>query len=155
MKLLFSFLIVIIALPSCSVEWTDHEKEKIMKDCKMAALRYGFTDADKHCDCVLRNIINRYPNPNQFENMEMGEFGEIVAECQGRELSTRIIWPDNTKKAFVDSCISLARFQNKQQPEVYCNCILDEIIHRYPTDDSVAGFKQSEILQIGAGCEVK
>jgi len=136
----------------CTVEWSEKEKAKIKTDCLLGAARYGFTDAEKHCDCVVRTILNRYPSPNQFENMEIGEFGAIVSECQGRELSTRIIWPENTQKAFIDSCISMAKGQKNEKPEVYCHCVLDEIIRRYPTDDSIAGFNPKEMAEIGIGC---
>lgn len=138
---------------SCQAEWTQYEKDKIKADCKLAAEKYGFTDPEAHCDCVLRKIINRYPNPNQFENMEMGEFGQIVNECQGQEMSTRIIWPEKTQKAFLDSCTSMAKTINKKAPEQYCKCVLDEIIRRYPTNDSMGAVTPSEMRQISQGCE--
>ena len=148
-------IVCFIFFSACTVEWTEKEKEKVRRDCMLAADRFGFTDKDKHCDCVVRSVLNRYPSPNQFENMEMGEFGEIVAECQGREMSTRIIWPEKTQKAFVDSCISMAKSENKKEPENYCHCVLDELIRKYPTDDSLAGFSQKEMEQIGKMCERK
>jgi len=135
------------------VEWEENEKQKILNDCRLAAAKYGFTDPEKHCDCVLRTIINRYPSPNQFENMEMGEFGEIVGECQGKEMSTRIIWPEKTQKAFIDSCLSMAKAVKKSNPEKYCKCVLDEIIAKYPTNDSIAGFKPTELYEIGIRCD--
>jgi hypothetical protein len=68
-------------------------------------------------------------------------------------MSTRVIWPEKTQKAFVDSCISMAKGQNKKAPENYCNCVLDELINKYPTDDSLAGFSQREMEEIGKMCE--
>jgi hypothetical protein len=150
-KLILAFILA--ALGSCKAEWSDHEKERILADCRLAAEKYGFTEPEKHCDCVLRTIINRYPNPNQFENMEMGEFGEIVNQCQGQEMSTRIIWPERTQKAFVDSCISMMKGQGNSNPKAYCTCVLEEIIQRYPTNDSIAGIKPSELAEIGRACE--
>ena len=138
---------------ACKAEWSQHEKDKIITDCKMAAERYGFTDPDAHCDCVLRKIINRYPNPNQFENMEMGEFGQIVNECQGQDMSTRIIWPEKTQKAFIDSCSSMATALKMKDPEKYCTCVLDEMIRRYPTNDSISRITPREMKEIGSGCE--
>ncbi len=148
----FIFNIFLIFL-SCKAEWTQNEKDKIKADCMLAAERYGFTDPVAHCDCVLRKIINRYPNPNQFENMEMGEFGQIVNECQGQEMSTRIIWPEKTQKAFVDSCTSMAKSQRKKAPDQYCRCVLEEIIRRYPTNDSIGAVGPTEMKEIGIGCE--
>jgi len=149
----YSLSFILILVFSCKAEWSQREKDKIKADCMMAAERYGFTNPQTHCDCVLRKIINRYPNPNQFENMEMGEFGQIVNECQGQEMSTRIIWPDKTQKAFVDSCTSIAKTMNKKAPEQYCKCVLDEMIRRYPTNDSIGNITPSEMKVIGAGCE--
>lgn len=119
----------------------------------MAAERYGFTDPDAHCDCVLRKIINRYPNPNQFENMEMGEFGQIVNECQGQDISTRIIWPEKTQKAFIDSCTSMATTIKMKEPQKYCKCVLEEMIRRYPTNDSISKITPEEMKEIGTSCE--
>ena len=153
MKPLLILLSIIFIFSSCKVNWEESEKNKILNDCRLAAEKYGFTDPEKHCDCVLRSIINRYPNPNQMENMEMGEFGEIVSECQGREIGTRIIWPEKMQKAFLDSCNTMAASQKKNNPDMYCKCVLTEIIRRYPTDDSIAGLKPAEMLEIGISCE--
>lgn len=144
---------ILLLLTNCKAEWSQHEKDKIIADCKMAAERYGFTDPDAHCDCVLRKIINRYPNPNQFENMEMGEFGQIVNECQGQEMSTRIIWPEKTQKAFIDSCTSMATTMKLKEPKKYCTCVLDEMIRRYPTNDSIGKITPQEMKEIGSSCE--
>jgi hypothetical protein len=146
-------ILFLVFLFSCKAEWTQEEKDKIKADCMQAAERFGFNDPVSHCDCVLRKIINRYPNPNQFENMEMGEFGQIVNECQGQEMSTRIIWPEKTQKAFVDSCSSMAKAQGKKNPGQYCRCVLEEMIRRYPTDDSLGIISPREMKEIGEGCE--
>lgn len=147
------FAPIILFLTGCKAEWSQHEKDKIIADCKMAAERYGFTDPDSHCDCVLRKIINRYPNPNQFENMEMGEFGQIVNECQGQDMSTRVIWPEKTQKAFVDSCTTMAINMKMKEPKKYCTCVLDEMIRRYPTNDSIGKITPLEMKEIGTSCQ--
>ena len=147
------FIVCVAFFSACKVEWSEKEKEKVRRDCMLAADRYGFTDKDKHCDCVVRTVLNRYPSPNQFENMEMGEFGEIVAQCQGKEMSTRIIWPEKTQKAFVDSCVSMAKGQNKKEPENYCHCVLDGLIQKYPTNDSIAGFSPQEMAEVSKKCD--
>jgi hypothetical protein len=145
--------VLLVFLFSCKAEWTEDDKSRIIKDCKLSALKFGFTNPDQHCDCVLRKIIDRYPNPNQFENMEMGEFGEIVFECSGQEMSTRIIWPERTQKAFIDSCISMAKKEGSPNPVKFCPCVLDEIIRRYPTNDSLSKIKPSEMDEISKGCK--
>jgi hypothetical protein len=156
LKIPYSFYLTVfvaLVLQACKAEWTEREKNKIKSDCMLAAEKYGFTDPEAHCDCVLRTIINRYPNPNQFENMEMGEFGQIVNECQGQELTTRIIWPEKTQKAFLDSCSSMARGLGKKEPARYCSCVLDEMIRRYPTNDSIGKISPAEMGEIGMACE--
>jgi hypothetical protein len=150
---IFKAATIVFFLTGCKAEWSQHEKDKIIADCKMAAERYGFTDPDAHCDCVLRKIINRYPNPNQFENMEMGEFGQIVNECQGQDMSTRIIWPEKTQKAFIDSCTSMAGNMKIKEPKKYCNCVLQEMIRRYPTNDSIGKITPVEMKEIGSSCD--
>jgi hypothetical protein len=142
-------------LVSCKGEWTEKEKTKILNDCKLAAAKYGFSNPEGHCDCVLRSIVERYPDPNQFENMEMGEFGQIVAECQGKEVGTRVIWPEKTQKAFVDSCTSMARQMGKASPESYCRCVLDRVIEKYPTNDSISRLDPAVMKEIGISCETK
>lgn len=97
--------------------------------------------------------MQRYPRPNQFENMEMGEFGSIVAECEGQDLTTRIIWPEATQKAFVDSCTSMATQQGKKNARPYCECVLNELIRRYPTNDSISRINPTEMKEIGIFCE--
>jgi hypothetical protein len=152
----FSFLSALLPLFwGCKAEWQQTEKDKIKADCMLAAEKYGFSNPEVHCDCVLRKIINRYPNPNDFENMEMGEFGQIVNECQGQELSTRIIWPDNVQKAFVDSCTSMARSAGQAKPEQYCRCVLDELILRYPTNDSLSKILPRALPEISRVCTKK
>lgn len=156
MRSLFFCLLLLHSLfflSSCKGEWTDKEKNKILNDCKLAAAKYGFTNPEGHCDCVLRTIVTRYPDPNQFENMEMGEFGQIVAECQGREISTRIIWPEATQKAFVDSCVSMAKQMGKMNPDSYCRCVLDRVIEKYPTNDSISKLDPTVMKEIGLSCE--
>ena len=153
MKSLTHFSIVLLLFfSSCKGEWQKEDKEKIKADCMLAAEKYGFTDPKNHCDCVLEKIITRYPDPNQFENMQMGEFGEIVNECQGKRSGTREIWPIETRKAFVDSCSSMARQQGKAEPKKYCTCVLEELINRYPTNDSIEGITKAELLEIGKRC---
>jgi hypothetical protein len=152
-SIFFPILLGAFLFQACKAEWSDREKEKIKSDCLLAAEKYGFTDPEAHCDCVLRTIINRYPNPNQFENMEMGEFGQIVNECQGQDLTTRIIWPEKTQKAFLDSCAAMAKTMGKKEPKVYCSCVLEEMIRRYPTNDSIGKITPGEMGSIGKGCE--
>ncbi len=148
-----SLIWLVFVLLSCRTEWSDKDKEKIKKDCFSAAERFGFLNPEKHCDCVLRKIMQRYPRPNQFENMEMGEFGSIVAECEGQDLTTRIIWPEATQKAFVDSCTSMATQQGKKNARPYCECVLNELIRRYPTNDSISRINPAEMKEIGIFCE--
>jgi hypothetical protein len=148
-----AFFLSIALFSACKTEWTERDKEKIKKDCFSAAERFGFMDPEKHCDCVLRKIMQRYPSPNQFENMEMGEFGSIVSECEGQDLTTRIIWPEATQKAFVDSCTSMATQQGKKNARPYCECVLNELIRRYPTNDSISRINPAEMKEIGIFCE--
>jgi hypothetical protein len=83
----------------------------------------------------------------------MGEFGEIVNECQGKRSGTREIWPIETRKAFVDSCSSMAMQEGKAEPKKYCTCVLEELINRYPTNDSIEGITKAELLEIGKRCD--
>lgn len=154
MRLLVLFWLLAL-LFGCKAEWQETEKKKIRSDCMLAAEKYGFTNPDVHCDCVLKKIINRYPNPNDFENMEMGEFGQIVNECQGQELSTRIIWPDKVQNAFVDSCTSMAKEAGRANPDAYCRCVLDELILRFPTNDSLSKILPAALPEISRSCGKK
>lgn len=140
-------------LLGCKAEWQKEDKERIKADCLLAAQKYGFDEPEKHCDCVLNRIISRYPNPNEFENMEMGEFGNIVLECQGKDVGTRVIWPEKTQKAFVDSCTSMARRENKNEPKAYCTCVLEEIMKRYPTNDDLSTMNAREMADMAKRCE--
>ena len=150
---LLSILILCCLLFGCKAEWSLEDKEKIKADCMLAAEKYGFDEPEKHCDCVVNRIIGRYPNPNQFENMEMGEFGNIVLECQGKHVGTRIIWPESTQKAFVDSCTAMATEEKKANPKAYCSCLLQAIIKRYPTNDDLSSMNGKELVEMGKGCE--
>lgn len=149
--------IILLVTPAffwgCKNEWSQKEKERITADCMLAAEKYGFSEPEKHCGCVLNRIMARYPNPNEFENMEMGEFGTIVLECQGKNIGTRIIWPEKTQKAFLDSCTSMASQQGKANPGVYCKCVLEEIIKRYPTNDDLSTMSGKELNEMGKRCQ--
>jgi hypothetical protein len=47
----------------------------------------------------------------------------------------------------------MAEKQGKKNARPYCQCVLDELIRRYPTDDSIAGINPTEMLEIGKACE--
>lgn len=150
---ILAFAGIVIFLAACKSEWQKEDKERIKADCMLAAAKYGFSEPEKHCDCVVSRIVNRYPNPNEFENMEMGEFGTIVLECQGKDVGTRIIWPEKTQKAFVDSCTSMATREGKPNPKQYCTCVLDEIMKRYPTNDDLSTMNGKELGEMARRCE--
>lgn len=147
------FLILLISLLGCKAEWSKEDQSRITESCLADACRRGITNPENHCDCILRKIIDRYPNPNEFENMEMGEYGEIVVECGGEDLSTRIIWPEQTQKAFLDSCKSAL----KERPDAgqYCHCVLVKLIERYPTNDSLSRINPQIMAEIGQSCATK
>ncbi len=117
------------------------------------AEKYGFTDPVKHCDCVLDKIMERYPNPNEFENMEMGEFGAIVFECQGKEYGSREIWPLKTRTAFTDSCTSMAKQQGKENAKPYCDCLLEKLMEKYPTNDDLPSLDPKVMVEISKECD--
>ena len=156
MKPSFLFLtgLIILFLPSCRARWSEEDKAMLLKRCiEMDAQRYGFPEPEKHCDCLVKKIVSQYPDPNQFENMEMGEYGKMVAECQGIDLSTKVIWPESTQKAFKDSCASMARKQNKPNAAAYCECALKGLMEKYPTNDSLEKMSQQVVLEISRSCE--
>lgn len=144
-----------LALCACKSEWSPEEKSRIKKDCFMTAQKYGLETPDKHCDCVLEKIIERYPNSNEFENMEMGEFGAIVMECQGIEPGAREIWPKKTQLAFVDSCQSMAKNQGKTNALPYCECVLQKLMERYPTNDDLGSLNPKDMEEISKNCDSK
>ena len=149
------FLIILLGmLVSCKARWSEEDKADLLKNClEQDAPRYGFSEPEKHCDCIVKKIISKYPNPNQFENMELGEYGQMVAECQGIDRSTRVIWPEDTQQAFVDSCRREAQKLNNPDPAGYCKCLLNNVMNRYPTNDSVARMDPRVLLEIARGCQ--
>lgn len=144
---------MVLLLSSCRGEWTQKDKDRITKDCRESAIKYGFSNPDEHCKCVLQTIMTRYPNSNQFENLEMGEFGTIMMECQGKVNPTRIIWPERTQKAFVDSCSKMAAQMGKQKPRLYCECVLKNLMQEYPTNDDLRTISAKVMAKISADCE--
>jgi len=155
MKKLLLFLIVpgLIILSSCKARWSEEDKADLKKRCiEQDAIRFGFSEPEKHCDCIIKKIISKYPNPNSFENMELGEYGQIVAECQGTDRATRVIWPESIQQAFVDSCTSMARSQGNADPGAYCKCVLNGIMNRYPTNDSLEKMSPDVLKEISSGC---
>lgn len=145
------FLILLAILVGCKAEWSKEDQSRIIESCIADARIRGITNPENHCDCILRKIIDRYPNPNEFENMEMGEYGEIVVECGGEDMSTRIIWPEKTQKAFVDSCTSALK--GRKDASRYCTCILEKLIERYPTNDSLSKISPQVMAEIGQSCD--
>jgi hypothetical protein len=139
---------------SCKARWDEYDKAELLKRCiEMDAPRFGFSEPEKHCDCIVKKIVEKYPDPNQFENMEFGEYGAMVAECQGIDISTKVIWPESTKKAFVDSCTSVAKKQNKPAPDRYCQCVLTGIMNKYPTNDSLEKMSPQVLKEISDACD--
>jgi hypothetical protein len=155
MKKLLLFLIVpgLIILSSCKARWSEEDKADLKKRCiEQDAIRFGFSEPEKHCDCIIKKIISKYPNPNSFENMELGEYGQMVAECQGIDRATRVIWPESTQQAFVDSCTSMAKSQGKPDPAGYCKCVLNGIMTKYPTNDSLEKMSPQVLSDISQNC---
>jgi hypothetical protein len=150
----FSFIFPgLMLLISCKARWSEEDRERLKKRCiEQDAVRFGFSDPEKHCDCLLKKITAKYPNPNSFENMELGEYGQMVAECQGIDRATRVIWPESTQQAFVDSCTSMARTQGKSDPAGYCKCVLNGIMSRYPTNDSLEKMSPQVLNEISGNC---
>lgn len=140
---------------SCKGEWTQKEKEKIIKNCLEESIKMGFSNPKEHCDCFLTTILIKYPNPNQFENLEMGEYGQMMMECQGKVNPTRIIWPDRTQQAFVDSCSKMAFQMKKNKPKEYCTCVLQNLMAKYPTNDDLGAINSKVMAEIGINCEAE
>ncbi len=143
----------LLVLTACEARWSEEDKSALKKRCiEQDAARFGFSEPEKHCDCIVKKIVSNYPNPNSFENMELGEYGQMVAECQGIDKATRVIWPESTQQAFVDSCTSMARSQGKPDPAGYCKCVLNGIMNRYPTNDSLEKMPPDELRKISENC---
>lgn len=155
MKITFTALLLpaILLFGSCKARWSEEDKAALKKRCiEQDAARFGFSEPEKHCDCIVKKIISKYPDPNQFENMELGEYGQMVAECQGIDKATRVIWPESTQQAFVDSCTSMARTEGKPDPAGYCKCVLNGIMDAYPTNDSLQKMAPEVLKQISDKC---
>jgi hypothetical protein len=147
------FLPGLLFLSSCKARWSEEDKEVLRKRCiEQDAIRFGFSDPEKHCDCIIKKIISKYPNPNSFENMELGEYGQMVAECQGIDRATRVIWPESAQQAFVDSCTSMAKTEGKPDPAAYCKCVLNGIMTRFPTNDSLEKMPPDALREISENC---
>ena len=138
---------------SCKGEWTQEEKDGIIKTCREESVKLGISNPEETCDCVLSSILQKYPDPNQFENLEMGEYGQIMMDCQGKTNPTRIIWPENTQKAFVDSCSRMTAKMNKAKPKEYCTCVLQNLMEKYPTNDDLGTISPKIMADIGINCE--
>lgn len=149
----FRILWLALLVMSCTAEWSPEDKSRILKDCHLSSQKFGIQDKDKHCQCVLDKIMARYPNHNQFENMEMGEFGAIVWECQGREAGAREIWPQKTQRAFLDSCEAMAIKKGKKEAPVYCSCVLQQLMEHFPTNDDLSQLNPEIMKKISNDCE--
>jgi hypothetical protein len=144
---------ILLLTVSCKARWSEEDKQALKQRCiEQDAARFGFSDPEKHCDCIVKKIVSKYPNPNQFENMELGEYGQMVAECQGLDRSTRVIWPESTQQAFVDSCTSMARKEARPDPAGYCKCVLNGIMTKYPTNDSLEKMSPQVLKEISDNC---
>ena len=146
-------ILIVLLISSCKGNWTQEEKDRIEKTCIDESVKLGLSNPEQTCTCVLSSILQKYPDPNQFENLEMGEYGQILLECQGKVNPTRIIWPDKTQKAFVDSCSRMATQMNKAKPKEYCTCVLQNLMEKHPTNDDLQTISPKVMSEIGINCE--
>ena len=69
-------LIVSLIVISCkSGNWPDHEQKKFKEECKAEG------GSKSYCSCFLENVMTKYPNVSDFDQMEFETAVELSKDC--------------------------------------------------------------------------
>lgn len=65
-KWLFALIVVSSCISSCTDFWSGSTKREFHEACSTEAIKWAGTQerADSYCDCVLKKMMQRYPNEN-------------------------------------------------------------------------------------------
>ena len=64
MKKIMALLFVVTCF-SCKRKWSENDKSEFLGGCLKAAIRdMGEEKAKPYCNCLLKKIVDKYPNAN-------------------------------------------------------------------------------------------
>lgn len=148
----FALLLLFSTFFSACQQWTEEEKEMVYNDCLTTAVKLNYKKPEQHCQCVVATLQRKYPNPEEFAEIDIRSLGKIVTDCQDSLVGEAVIWPEKVKVAFKDSCLSFANAQHIQNPETYCNCVLQKAELSFSTTEELKQLTQTKMQEIGQSC---
>lgn len=146
--------ISLLLVSSACARWEDHEKDDFKKQCMQGAARESFMRPEQYCDCMLEKLMVKYPNPDDMrEQMSPDELAAFALTCADSAQKDMVVWLPEVEKAFSDSCLSMAQREQKNQPEQYCSCVLENVKKQFKTSEELAKIDTKAMQAIGSSCE--
>lgn len=87
MKILLNTSIVLVSallLAACGdseKEWPQADQDSFTENCVPEAAEAETIDAEAYCDCMLHKVMDKYPDPEDAEELGIGEMFEMAQDC--------------------------------------------------------------------------
>jgi len=84
LPLVSSVIVGLVMLSACGgsdKEWPQEEQAEFMTECVPQASEAEGIDAAVYCDCMLQKVMDKYPDPEDAEKLDIGEMFEMAQDC--------------------------------------------------------------------------
>ena len=89
MKKIVLYIIILTSVSSCANTWNEDDKDAWKQACKETAMHWAGSEgkAKTYCDCVLGQMIKKYPNENDaLEHINELATDTSLSNCKTKEL---------------------------------------------------------------------
>jgi hypothetical protein len=62
-------------------EWPQAEQDAFIENCVPGAQENTEIDAEAYCACMLEKMMKEYPEPEDVEDMDMGQMMDMAKDC--------------------------------------------------------------------------
>jgi uncharacterized protein YdcH (DUF465 family) len=138
--------------------WTDADEQAFKDNSNAFLTAHGVTDTKKYTDCLLKTVIEEYPNPEDALSSGQSEMLILFekSNCLDDLLIVKIesAWNKDTEALFLKKCkLNAKKNPTVKDAEKYCNCALTEIKKIIPNPQHVIRLTEEELDAILKKCK--
>lgn len=117
-KLLPIFLFVLVAgiltsaaiITSADKGWSKKEQKEFMKSCTAELKGQKGIDAKGYCSCMLDKVMEKYPNPDEGQNIDQDWMKKEAVKCLSVTSDNyKAPWSESEQSNFMNSCVGEAK----------------------------------------------
>jgi hypothetical protein len=152
-SVLAPLLVLVVLLAGCTSRWEEEERIVFLLQCQMAMYGAGEVNNVEVCDCMVKKLEARYPNPNDIDSLSGTRVAlfALAGSCRNVQIETVIDWNEQDSLKFMAGCKKWVKPGHIASVEL-CPCIYTKHKVLYPTIEKHQRIRVADYAALGREC---